>query len=169
MLSAANRRRAFSWSTTSDEQMRMCNTMHSPLVVLEHIKNNRSKHQYEKRSRGTKDPNSVLPKSYCWSTFTFSTFPEWCELAVDILGLTGSSTGSYSTLPLCKICASWLTRWSGTRLSPRCGATSISREAISARSKFSSASCASNGNASAVELAAHDEDDQCKLKVATTR
>lgn len=33
----------------------------APLVVLEQMRNNKSKHQYENRSRGTSDPESVLP------------------------------------------------------------------------------------------------------------
>ena len=34
-----------------------------PCATLEHIKNNRSKHQYENLSRGTKRPGSVEPKT----------------------------------------------------------------------------------------------------------
>jgi hypothetical protein len=111
MLSVANRRRAFSWSKmTGDKHRAMYNAIHSPWVVLEHIKNNRSKHQYEKRSLGTNDPNSVLPRSYCWSRSTFSTLTEFCAFVGDVLVLMGSKSDSYSTLPRCRICASWLTR-----------------------------------------------------------
>jgi hypothetical protein len=133
-----------------------------PLVVFEQIRNKRSKHQYEKRSRGTRDPESVLPRFFGKSTC--SNPPDSRNLFVFRLPFADWLTGEllcesreigsdwYNRLPRCRTFASWDTRESGIRLSPRHGTTSISRAPIRARSKFSSISCTSSENASAAEL-----------------
>ena len=71
------------------------------------------------------------------------------------MGQTGRS-GQIAFLKLCcllsKFFPSWYKSPSDIRVPPRCGKTSISKEEMRARSKFSFASCTFNGNVSAIEL-----------------
>lgn len=127
-----------------------------PAVTFEHIKNRRSKHQYENLSLGTRVPMSVFPTpNSSWSTFVRSellerdlTFPDPEDEGLGIL----SFSNSYNLLPCCRIFDSRDTSASGTRESPMCGTTSISRDAMRDRSKFSSATWTSKGKVSACEL-----------------